>query len=1302
MAVFTFTAGLLTAQLNVQSTRWAVPGKQIDFNNYPATASTLNSGPVLDGINSYTFKDGEMLFQIVDSEIKSVAGTSLASLGNSATWRGTEYATTEVKNDCNTFLTFYLERNYYSLFTNESLCFSKYSRDAATGAITMSVNGQVLRSENQDAFGGIALSKERADGSRFLYYASTYLGTRGYIRKYTISASGVVDNGVEIYTGLNNQPFRMTELELSHDGSRLAFSRAAIGPNINQNQDVVIFELNPSTGNLSNPNPVTINLRSNDAANNYPGIEFDANGQYLYVLAQGDLLYKINMSNYIASPVNGFNSQYCNSQLELGRDGWFYLAKSDGLYRMDASGNVSPFAAGTMASNDLLALRGCTVYVLPDQIDGQDYKTYEPSTDCCYEHNESPIRTAMFGVSHNSTTGDITITGSNVSWTQTSNPFTSGGQAVTDVYLKGSLEIEQGAKLVVYGLTLHFKEGESVDLDYSSVSGTRGPQLYLYSNSKLTVFDECDEDALWDGINLNGYWGYTQLDVGGVPTRQPKVYMSSGSTIEFAEKGIDVSGGGIVYGLSSNFKDNIIDVKFSSWNYDNISYFTLCDFYTTSELYSKGYNPNSHVHLWTAPGLSFSACDFRNDYASSVSISQRGVGILSSLSSITVKERCSVPQQLGYPCPNQYTTRGSFTDLYYGIKIDAGSFYNLSRIDFNNCVKAAWLISCDAITVTECDFDVSSETLSGSLLYDSFGLYIESSTGYHIEGNEFHDGVLGLVVYNSEEYDSNEIYRNDFYNLTGNGVATGAIGLGVNGRYLDTPNGLQFICNDFNQTDYAIAVTGGELQTQGGGQIDVIWSSISWVQGQNVITGNFESARNTFWLHGQTNENDFYIDYSKSYIHATGHNYRYNGSTDILLDRDANINSYNPSEVNRFYIGSFISREQACPQNIYSYGGIIIPLIETIGGFNEEEIELQNQIAELTSYNELELLIAAQTANVNNLSIVYNSLYSKSPHLTTEILLAYLNNVNISELSRTSLMLANSPLPKDVVEAVGNSDLSEMYKAYILKSQNGENEIEQKLNRISGLKSARQVNYDKLVRATFNADSTSDFSNSYDMILGFMETQTDLHAKEKLTDLYIHKGLYENALSILCDIENIAESIDDISLLNSVKIKEIKIDILRSHSFEEAQNVILNNAEFLTELAADYNTKEGGVARAILESAGLMENFPIVFLPDPASEIAPKSAIIHQPEDEQITNYQLKSLFKLYPNPANDYLSLEFINPNGNCTFNIYSIKGELLKTISTNQQLGFLSINISDLKPGNYIVNCVELQSNVNFVIAR
>ncbi|MDD3861137.1 MAG: hypothetical protein PHW83_13165, partial [Bacteroidales bacterium] len=397
-AVFSLTASVLCAQLNVQATRWAVPGKQVNFNNYPATASTLNTDEVLYGINSYTYMDGPMLFQITDNVIKSPSGSILATMVNPMDNMAPEVITCEIKNDCNSFITFYIARELYiaemGLQTREKLCYSEYTRDPSVGTINMVSSGNVLKYEYGDAVGGIALSKERADGSRFLYYASTnpYNSEfKGFVIKYTIDDDGTIDGGTTIYSGVINKPFRMTELELSHDGSRLAFGRLGYGLENDEDMDVVIFELNTSTGNLANSTPHYVNLASNDEFDDYPGIEFSADGAELFVLEAGVGLYKIDMSDYSFVEIQNFDEDYTNSMLELGRDGYYYLAKADGLYRMNSTGTIYSFATGTMQINSLLGQLGCDAYVLPDQIDGQDYKTYSPSIDCCYEHNESPI-----------------------------------------------------------------------------------------------------------------------------------------------------------------------------------------------------------------------------------------------------------------------------------------------------------------------------------------------------------------------------------------------------------------------------------------------------------------------------------------------------------------------------------------------------------------------------------------------------------------------------------------------------------------------------------------------------------------------------------------------------------------------------------------------------------------------------------------------------------------------------------------------------------------------------------------------
>jgi len=479
------------------------------------------------------------------------------------------------------------------------------------------------------------------------------------------------------------------EVELSSDLSFLAYTSP-----YNTSEDLNIIPINVSTGMFSG---TIAHLDITPGATGmFVGLECSADNNFVYTNNAGGSIYKIDVSNpsspYVVTSFSLIGQQvdYTNSQIERGHDGYFYMVKSDGYlgYFTTNFNGITDYAnigSSAVINNSIVANDPdypFDMYLIPDQIDGCEYEyTNGDELVCCYDYNESPIKTPSIpGVSHNPTTGDITITGSNVSWTQTSNPFTSGGQAITDVYLKGKIIIEEGAKLTLYGLTLHFKEDESVEMDYSSVSGIRGPRLYLNSNSKLTVFDECEENILWDGINLNGYWGYTQLDVLGVPTRQPKVYMSSGSTIEFAEKGIEVTGGGIVNAQYADFKDNIIDVKFNSFSSfgDNISYFQLCNFYTTSELYDKGYNPTYHAHIYNAPGLEFKGCDFYNNYAynNGINYTYWGSGILSSLSSLEVNL-------------NGTSTPSTFSNLNYGIKASGGDYHTLQNSDFTDCVHGA-------------------------------------------------------------------------------------------------------------------------------------------------------------------------------------------------------------------------------------------------------------------------------------------------------------------------------------------------------------------------------------------------------------------------------------------------------------------------------------------------------------------------------------------------------------------------------------------------------------------------------------
>ncbi len=1304
LAVFLLlSTGYMVAQ-TTQMPKWPLNGKEVNFigGTVDNTGVSLSTPKFVS--NGYYDKDYNPLFYVIDNNLWWGSGSYAGALFTDID---------EAQNPDMMFPELIIvpkdtvycdEGNYYMFYAIKQQVEDEGKSDNYVFNYTLAYNEinpghssyqpsepfyTVDSSIDHSASMGIAVTDFISGTNHrrlyLVYYSST--DEESFIKFFDVSPTGISGPYNVVSYSNNYKLFEPCEVEISRDMSKLAFTRPKYLANtlLDNSNDITIVNLNPSTGYLGTGGIVYKDLGpTNSVLDSYIGLEFTANSQELFITRHNVGLIRYNLLTDQVTTISN-TTEISNSQLETGRDGKIYGLNLTGqlYYINDVYNTIVTATQYNLSSSGVInnqIFNGVVpVYTLPEQIDGYDYDRLLGNEDvCCYIWNESEVKTSMSGVSHNPTTGDITITGSNVIWQTTSNPFTSGGQAITDAYLKGKITIVEGAKLTIYGLTLHFKEGESIDMNTAS-AGIRGPRLYLYSNSKLTVFDECDEDVLWDGINLVGYWGYTQLDVLGVPTRQPKVYMSSGSTIEFAEKGIEVTGGGIVNATLANFKDNIIDVKFNSYSSfgDNISYFSNCNFYTTDELYNKGYNPTYHAHIYNAPGLEFKGCDFYNTNYNYVTYTQWGSGILSSLSSLEV---------------NLYgtSTPSTFSNLNYGIKASGGSYLTLQNSNFTDCVHGSWLIANNAITATSNDFDVSNNSATSNSVYDSFGLYIEASTGYQIEDNNFHDGLLGLVVYASGGAD-NLVYKNYFEDLS-NGTASAFVGIGWN---YDTivKSGLQLRCNSFVNVNYAMAVLGGNIYTQSGSLINVTQSDIRSKQGVLIPSGTDVSAYNYFSGLPFYPYRYLYIS-SASYIVQTGGKYDYN-QTNVVGYR---LEYYDHNKINVYNLPA---ETCASTLGLYMASGIQ-DIISQTEDYQEYETYLQNELADITN-NSLSLFISAQSANSNNASEVYEQLSSSSPNLTSEILLAYLDNPNVPELSKVSLMLENSPLPSDVVEAVEHSDLSPEYIDYILKHQEGINEIEQLQSQIQSLQSARQVNYDHLMRATFNADTVASFSDTYNSVMDFMKTQTDYHAKNRLVDMYIKKGMFEKAMTLLNEMEQIALTSENTAALNDIKLTEIKIDILQNSNTEPVVDIVKRYEEFLTELAGDYNTKEGGVARAILESAGLMENFPIVFLPDPASEIAPKSAFIEQPAEEQpIANYELNSLFNLYPNPANDYLSLEFINPNGNCTFNIYSIKGELLKTISTNQQLGFISINISDLQPGNYIVNCAELQSNVNFVIAR
>jgi hypothetical protein len=70
------------------------------------------------------------------------------------------------------------------------------------------------------------------------------------------------------------------------------------------------------------------------------------------------------------------------------------------------------------------------------------------------------------------------------------------------------------------------------------------------------------------------------------------------------------------------------------------------------------------------------------------------------------------------------------------------------------------------------------------------------------------------------------------------------------------------------------------------------------------------------------------------------------------------------------------------------------------------------------------------------------------------------------------------------------------------------------------------------------------------------------------------------------------------------------------------------------------------------------------------------------------TTDSLKNSIKLYPNPAKDQITIEWLNDNYSYSCKIFTTQWELVKNINSKHPRNwFFFVDVSDLKPWKYIL---------------
>jgi Secretion system C-terminal sorting domain/Lactonase, 7-bladed beta-propeller len=721
--------------------------------------------------------------------------------------------------------------------TQIDLFFSEYDMNltnsqGSAGDFTPNKKNILLETKKFTHGLGIAISQINSDNQHFLYVVSNHVANptpnNGNfdisldINKYKITSTGIASPNLVYTEASPTFGYIPAEVDLSHDGSMLAFGTLL-------DDEIYIFQLDPTTGDLdeSGSNPIQ-NIDVGGAV--IKGVEFTPDGQELYFTNNNVVNYIDLVTNtQFTLPGSDF---YGGSQIELASDGFMYVvrnASTIGKIDFDNhlfAANAIPGLNSSIIQN--LSGTGDFGWTLPDQIDGLDYTQLD--NICCRS-------TIIYHATNH-------LVNATVTWTPSQNPFNNSPV----VRIEDEIRIAGNSHLTINNMTFEFAVGANIVVE-------TGSRLTI-SGTTLTSTN-CEE--VWEGVEVWGNSAASQSTNGA----QGILTIKNHSLIEHARAAVRMystavacctTNGGILFARDSEFKNNYIGVQFLSYeNFNpvnnahlaNQSYIKNCDF-TINDDYRFPDPMYGHIRLWAVDGIAITDCSFKSEQTSSTldSYLHRGYAIRSSNAAYRVTSTCTVNVPQGTPCP-QWNTN-SFSGFYRAIWASSSNggnpfgAYHIDRAQFENNLTGIYSNVVNNGLITRSNFDVGNWDFQDGLTQIYWGIYLNSGTGFTIEQNTMTDVGTNIFTFgiqaNRTGAANNQIRNNDFTGFLSGNYATGQNRESLNSN--DGLGGLRYFCNTNTQNvnDFYVhgtAVNHGVATNQG-------------IMSNSVIDPALESAANTF------------------------------------------------------------------------------------------------------------------------------------------------------------------------------------------------------------------------------------------------------------------------------------------------------------------------------------------------------------------------------------------------------------------------------------------------------------------------
>lgn len=392
-----------------------------------------------------------------------------------------------------------------------------------------------------------------------------------------------------------------------------------------------------------------------------------------------------------------------------------------------------------------------------------------------------------------------------------------------------SVIIEDGAVLHITGST-------------TEINMARGTTITIEPGGKLLVDDEATITnscgSMWDGIIVKGNPNEPQTITSGASNQGFLVI--NHATIENAYEGVrlwdpnwtngNIGTGGIVQATGANFTNNRRSAEFMQYHdlqlsFDpvslietpNKSYFIGCVF-KTDDSHRSEHPFSAFVTAWSVAPIHFSGCAFLNDHTITEDTKdvELGDGISTIDAGIIVEDLTNSFSEFGVDY-----IRSSFKNLHHGIHLASEMFPYLSRVEhaqFTNCLRGIRNEGVDLCTFVGNDFVLGgnkakiTDNFATELFPIDEGIILHGEmAGFRIEQNTFtkstepHHWTVGIRADGTGET-TKRIYNNTFSSIHIADLAN------RQNRFDDALNsiysGIRYECNtNTNSTNYDFAIT---------------------------------------------------------------------------------------------------------------------------------------------------------------------------------------------------------------------------------------------------------------------------------------------------------------------------------------------------------------------------------------------------------------------------------------------------------------------------------------------------------------